>query len=110
MRKRTLALLSSPPSQSGLERTRWRLADLCGQMIGVGTQVFSRSGVRQVLARLDIRYRRGWAYLVRPDPLAQDKLNWIEAIHQRQHDQPAEVVVVWLDELTIYRLPSAANV
>jgi hypothetical protein len=60
VRERTLALLGSPARQVGLERTRWRLADLCGRMVGVGAQVFSRSGVRQVLARLDIRYRRGW--------------------------------------------------
>ena len=110
MRERTLALLSSPASQSGVERTRWRLADLCGQMIGVGAQVFSRSGVRQVLERLDIHYRRGWAYLVSPDPLRQDKLRWIEAIAQRQHEHPESVVVLWLDELTFYRLPSVANV
>jgi DDE superfamily endonuclease len=110
VRDRTLALLGSSPSQCGVERTRWRLADLCGRMIGVGAQVFSRSGVRQVLARFDIRYRRGWEYLVSPDPLALDKLRWIEAIHQRQQEHPDQVVVCWLDELTFYRLPSAAKV
>jgi len=110
VRERTLALLSSPPGESGVAHTRWRLADLCGRMISVGAQVFSRSGVRQVLARLGIRYRRGWAYLVSPDPLAQDKLRWIAAIQQRQQAHPTAVVVLWLDELTVYRLPSAAPV
>jgi len=110
VRERTLALLSSPPGESGVAHTRWRLADLCGRMISVGAQVFSRSGVRQVLARLGIRYRRGWAYLVSPDPLAQDKLRWIAAIQQRQQAHPTAVVVLWLDELTVYRLPSAAQV
>src|SRR5258708_2074978 len=110
VRERTLQLLSSPPSQSGVERTRWRLVDLCGRMIGVGAQVFSRSGVRQVLERLDIHYRRGWQYLVSPDPLAQDKLRLIEAIQQRQQNNPATVVILWLDELTMYRLPSPAKV
>jgi hypothetical protein len=79
-------------------------------MIGVGAQVFSRSGVHQVLGRLGIRYRRGWEYLVSPDPLAQEKLRWIEAIQQRQRDNPVAVVMLWMDELTIYRLPSAAKV
>lgn len=110
MRERTLQLLSTAPRQSGVERTRWRLADLCARMIGVGVQVFSRSGVRGVLARLGIGYRRGWEYLVSPDPLAQDKLRLIEAIRQRQRDNPATVVILWMDELTIYRLPSAAKV
>lgn len=110
VRERTLALLGSPPRESGVAHTRWRLADLCGRMISVGAQVFSRSGVRQVLARLGIRYRRGWAYLVSPDPLAQEKLGWIAAIQQRQQAHPTEVVVLWMDELTVYRLPSAAQV
>ncbi len=109
MRERTLALLGSSPRQSGVERTRWRLADLCGRMIGVGVKVFSRSGIRQVLARLGIRYRRGWQYLVSPDPWTAQKLLWIEAIQQRQRQHPSEVVVLWLDELTFYRLPSAAK-
>jgi hypothetical protein len=109
VRERTLALLGSSPRQYGVERTRWRLADLCGRRIGVGVKVFSRSGVRQVLARLGIRYRRGWQYLVSPDPLTAQKLLWSEAIQQRQRQQPSEVVVLWLDELTFYRLPSVAK-
>src|SRR5262249_4113245 len=109
VRERTLALLSTCPRQSGVERTRWRLADLCGRMVGVGVQAFSRSWMRQVLERLGIRYRRGWEYLVSPDPLAIDKLRLIEAVQQRQQDNPTRVVCLWLDELTIYRLPSAAS-
>jgi hypothetical protein len=56
VREGTLQLLSSPPRQSGVERTRWRLRDLCGRMIEVGVQVFSRNGVRGVLERLGMRY------------------------------------------------------
>jgi hypothetical protein len=106
VREHTLQLLSNSPRQSGVERTRWRLSDWRGRMVGIGVQVFSRSRVRGVLARLGIRYRRGWEYLVSPDPLAR----LIEAIQQRQRDKPATVVILWMDELTIYRLPSAANV
>src|SRR5258708_14442546 len=68
--ERTLQLLSSPPSQSGGERTRGGLVDLCGRMIGVGGQGFSPRGVRQVLERLGIHYRRGSPYLGVPDPLS----------------------------------------
>lgn len=79
-------------------------------MIGVGAKVFSRSGVRQVLQRLGIRYRRGWEYLVSPDPLAAQKLHLIEALQHRQQANPTAIVILWMDELTIYRLPSAAKI
>jgi DDE superfamily endonuclease len=105
-----LRLLGSSPRLGNVDRTRWRLADLASRLIGVGVKVFSRSGVREVLRRLDIRYRRGWAYQVSPDPLATIKLEWIAAIQARATQHPAEVVVLWMDELTIYRLPSAASV
>jgi hypothetical protein len=60
VRERTLAFLSSPPGQCGVERPRWRLEAGRRRMIGVGAQGFSRRGVRQGFARLDSRDRRGW--------------------------------------------------
>src|SRR5689334_263036 len=90
VRERTVRLLGSNPREWGVERTRWRLADRCRRMIGVEAKVFGRSGLRQVLRRLGIRYRRGWAYLVSPDPLASLKLEVIDAILQRAHQAPGQ--------------------
>ena len=98
-------VLSEDPRDHGVERTRWRLQDLIGR---VPITAQSVSGLWTALRRLDIRYRAGWAHLLSPDPLAQDKLAWLEAVLQRARAQPERVVVLWLDELTFYRLPSMA--
>jgi hypothetical protein len=57
-----------------------------------------------------VRYRQGWAHLVSPDPLAQLKLDWLAAIQQRVRQHPDLAVLLWLDELTFYRLPTPAPV
>lgn len=105
MKDAVLALLASAPEQYGLPRSRWRLDDLLGRL---PVAVTSRSGLWYVLQRLGLRYRQGWAYLVSPDPLAEAKLAWIALIQQRAVVHGERVVVLWLDELTFYRLPSLA--
>lgn len=105
MKDEVLVVLGTSPEEVGLKRTRWRLTDLLGRL---PLAVSSRSGVWHALRRLGIRYRQGWAYLVSPDPLAQAKLGWIDRIQQRAQAHPEQVVVLWLDELTFYRLPTLA--
>jgi hypothetical protein len=105
VKDQVLRVLGTAPQQYGLQRSRWRLADLLGLL---PLAVTSRSGLWQALRRLGIRYRQGWAYLVSPDPWAADKLAWIAALQQRALAQPERVVLLWLDELTFYRLPSLA--
>jgi DDE superfamily endonuclease len=97
-------LQQQTPREYGLGRTRWSLADFIGSVPGVGC----RSGVWRVFRRLGIRYRRGWAHLVSPDPLTQTKLEWLAAIQERVGMYPEQAVLLWLDELTFYRLPSLA--
>lgn len=98
-------LLETSPQEHGLKHSRWRLCDFIGYLPGVGC----RSAVWRVLQRLGIRYRRGWSHQVSPDPWAQAKLQWIEAVLRRAQHAPEQVVVLWLDELTFYRLPSASS-
>jgi hypothetical protein len=106
VREQVLGLLSQMPRDYGLADTRWTLDSL----LRVGTQlkVGSIAGLWRVLRRLGIRYRRGWEHLVSPDPWASEKLAWIAAVIARGRLHPGRVVVLWLDELTFYRLPSVA--
>lgn len=105
MRENVLwAVGQETPRDHGLERSRWRLADFIGFLPGVGC----RSAVWRVFQRLGLRYRRGWGHLVSPDPWAETKLAWIAALQQRAQQHPDQVVVLWLDELTFYRLPTVA--
>lgn len=105
MKEEVLRVFATSPEAVGLQRTRWRLGDLVGRL---PLAVSSRSGLWNALRRLGIRYRQGWAYLVSPDPLAQAKLRFIDQIQRRAQAQPERVVVLWLDEVTFYRLPTLA--
>jgi DDE superfamily endonuclease len=93
------------PRAYGFGRSRWHLSNFIGYGPGVGC----RSGVWRVFQRPGIRYRRGWGHLVSPDPLAQVKLQWLEAIQARVRMHPEQAVLLGLDELTFYRLPSVAD-
>ncbi|MEO8392585.1 MAG: hypothetical protein ABI700_06300 [Chloroflexota bacterium] len=77
------------PREYGLNRTRGRLADFIGYLRGVGC----RSGVWRVFRRLGIRYRRGWAHLLSPDPLAQTKLAWLAALQEWLRTHPEQEVL-----------------
>lgn len=99
-------MLSQSPRAHGIEQTRWTLHSLL--LVLTMLKVRSVAGLWQVLRRLGIRYRQGWAHMVSPDPLAALKLAYIAAVLARGLGYPGQVVVLWLDELTFYRLPSVA--
>lgn len=109
VRESLLSILRHSPRQYGIARSRWRLADLL-DIVAERLQLTSVSGIWRVLQRLNIRYRRGWAHCVSPDPLAEIKLAIIEQVRYWGQTREDEVVVLWLDELTVYRLPSEAPV
>src|SRR3954467_3862048 len=54
------------PRQCGVDRTRWRLADLLAQCDG--WDVTTRAGMAGLLQRLGISYQRGRDYVHSPDP------------------------------------------
>jgi hypothetical protein len=97
-------VLQTTPYDHGIEETRWRLGHFVGYLPGAGC----RSSVWRILQRLGFRYRQGWEHLMSPDPWATEKLAWIELIQQRAKAQPDQIVILWLDELTFYRLPTPA--
>lgn len=106
-RERVLALLRQAPRDWGIERSRWRLEDLLS-ILGEELALTSVSGLWRILQRLDIRFRLSWAYQTTPDPFTREKLAWIAEVCERAQQQPERVVVLWLDELTVYQSPSVA--
>ena len=106
-----LEILAQSPREYGIERTRWRLKDLLEVVKRtMDVAIGCISTLHNWCERLGIRYREGWAYLVSPDPHRTLKLSVIDAVLQRAEACPAKTVVLWLDELTVYRLPSTAAV
>ena len=106
-RDELLAILRQSPRERGFERSRWRLQDLLtvvSQRLGIS----SISGLWRICQRLGIVYRRGWEFWTSPDPFAVEKLAWIEEVCQQAVEDPARVVVLWMDELTVYLSPSTA--
>lgn len=99
-------MLGQGPREYGIERTRWTLASLLQALTGLS--VHSEAGLWQVFQRLDIRYRQGWSFLVSPDPLTEVKLAYLEAARARAQADPERVRLLYLDELTFYRLPTPA--
>jgi transposase len=59
------------PRHHGINRSRWTLK-LLGQTVP-SLRGFSPSGVRQVLRRLGLHYKRGQAWLTSPDPEYEKK-------------------------------------
>lgn len=107
-REAVLNVLRQSPYQYDIQRSRWRLADLLLVMEDI--KVESVSGLWRVLESLDIRFRRAWEYMTSPDPEAEVKLAQIEQAKQAAQAHHERIVALWLDELTLYRLPSVSDV
>jgi hypothetical protein len=107
LREVMLHILSRSPYDYGFERSRWTLNSLL-PILSAWLKVTSQAGLWGVLHRLDLSYRQGWEHMISPDPLAELKLAVLEAILARAQAHPGHVVVLWLDELTFYRLPNPA--
>lgn len=100
-----ILLQQMPTEEQGMEQSRWRLQDLMQHVPGVK----SRSGMWRVLRKLGFGYRRSWSHQFSPDPWATAKLEWIAAVAARAQQHPDQIVLLWLDELTFYRLPSTSR-
>jgi transposase len=95
------------PHQFGLERSRWRLADLIEQCPFL--QLGSTAGMHQLLTRLGITYKRGRHYVHSPDPAYQGKLAYLHECRQLSRAEPGRYVFLYQDEFTCYRQPSLAR-
>jgi hypothetical protein len=102
-----LHLVRRDPHSCGLDRSRWRLADVLAHCAWLGLR--TPQGLGQLLARLGIGYKRGRDYLHSPDPDYDAKLAAISTAHQTARDEPAHQVLLYLDEMTLYRHPTLAR-
>ena len=110
MREALLDVLAQTPRAYGIKRTRWRLQDRLQVIKKTMTvNMGCISTLHKWCQRLGISYRHGWEHIVSPDAQRALKLSVIEHVLELARTQPAEVVVLWLDELTVYRLPSTAQ-
>ena len=69
----------------------------------------SLSGAGRLLARLDLRYRRGQEHLHSPDPDYAAKLAAVRRARDHARGSGGKAVLVYLDEFTYYRRPSVAR-
>jgi hypothetical protein len=71
--------------------------------------VWTDAGMQQVLRRLHISWQRARSYIHSPDPDYAAKLANVQAVRMLARQAPRQVVVVYLDEVTIERQPSLAS-
>ena len=93
------------PRTCGLARSRWRLADILEQ--GLGLDLTTPQSLGRLLAQLGISYKRGRDYIHSPDPDYDAKLEAVHSARQAAQDDPDHQVLLYLDEMTLYRQPLA---
>jgi hypothetical protein len=99
-----LHVVRRDPHQVGIDRSRWRLQDLVEYCQWLRCQ--TPSGMWQILDRLDSHYTRGRTYVHSPDAAYEEKLARIEALKRLVQARPAEYVLLYQDECSLYRQPS----
>jgi hypothetical protein len=92
------------PRLYGLTHSRWWLDGLRQVVKWLAQR--SLPGVRKILRRLRIYYKRGRRYLHSPDPDYDDKLAHIEQALALARSEPQRFAFLYQDELTYYRRPS----
>jgi hypothetical protein len=95
------------PRLFGLDRSRWRLADL-GRVIP-WLQDRAPGSIHRILDRLDVRYKRGRAYFHSPDLRYEAKVAAITAAQLLAHAHPESVVLLYEDEFTYSRRPTVSR-
>jgi transposase len=94
------------PTEHGLARSRWRLADLA-QTLDWLTGA-SRSGISRLLGRCGIRFKRGRVRLHSPDPAYAQKARDLHRALTLARTYPHRVTLLYGDELSFYRQPTLA--
>lgn len=92
------------PRCFGLERSRWRLADL-GRVVP-WLRGRPLGSIHRLLRRLGVRYKRGRQYVHSPDLAYDAKLAVVTAAQLLARHDAEAVVLLYQDEFTDYRRPS----
>ncbi len=101
-------LVHRAPQTCGVARTRWTLATLRRQCPWL--RPITEGGFSQLLDRLELSWQRARSYLRSPDPAYQAKLAEIAVLRAQASASEGRLVVIYLDEVTIYRQPTLAPV
>ena len=99
-------LLRRAPRTCGVDRSRWRLADLLARL--PEWRLRTPQSLGRVLARLGISYKRARDYLHSPDPDYAAKLAAMAQARQAVQADPVRNILLYLDEMTLYRQPTVA--
>jgi len=102
-----LEVVRRDPHLLGIERNRWDLANLLQCCDWLRLQ--SLAGLWRLLDRLGISYKRGRPYVHSPDPHYLAKQKELEQIKQLVASEPERLVLLYLDEVTLYRQPTLAS-
>jgi hypothetical protein len=95
------------PECFGIPRARWRLCDLRAALPWLAD--YTDGGVSLALKRLGIRLKRGRLRVHSPDPAYLTKLGWIARALAAAAADPEGCVVLWGDEMSLYRQPTLAG-
>jgi len=87
--------------------TRWTLASL--RVNCPWLRVRTDAGMHQILRRCRISWQRARSYIHSPDSAYDLKLANVQAVRMLARQAPSQVVVVYLDEVTIEQQPSLAT-
>jgi hypothetical protein len=102
-----LNVLRREPACFDFVRSRWTLAMVLRACPWL--RITTTGSLCRLLKRLGITYKRGRDYVHSPDPDYQAKQAAIAAAWREVQADPAHKVLLFLDELTVYRQPSLAN-
>src|ERR1700752_4419093 len=95
------------PRACGHRSTRWSLSTLRSNCPWL--RLYSDAGMSRLLKRSRISWQRARSYIHSPDKDYQSKLANVQAVRMLSKQAPGQVVVVYLDEVTIEQQPSLAH-
>ena len=100
-------IVQRSPRLFGLERSRWRLADL-GRVVP-WLRGRRPGSIHRIVERLAVRSKRGREYFHAPDLAYDAKLAAVTAAPLLAHAHPGTVVLLSQDEFTDYRRPTVSR-
>lgn len=101
-----LQVVRRSPTGFGYDQSRWGIAQIQAQVPWLAALSYSRAS--EVLAELNLSYKRGRTYLHSPDPLYLEKVALIQQWYQQAVEQPTRYAFLYLDEMSFYRQPTVA--
>jgi hypothetical protein len=102
-----LHVVRRDPHLFGIEGTRWTL-DAIKQVCAFLVKV-SQAGLSRLLDRLGISWKGSREHIHSPDPDYEAKLDYITGLRDEVRVSNGRLVLVYLDEVTVYRQPTLAH-